>query len=213
MIVAQLLVFVNETCILKAMDDNDITPIDMQREGLSNYFLIAMPALEASHFHQSVTYICEHNANGAIGLVVNHPLNITLGELFAQMNIACDAAVGRTPLFTGGPVQAERGFLLHSREKSWESTFAVSDDIGITASRDILEDIAHNRGPAEFLVTLGYAGWGAGQLEHEMSVNSWLTVAADKRIIFDTPSERRWTAAALLLGVDMHLIASHAGHG
>jgi putative transcriptional regulator len=205
------------------MDNDDITHSQTDRplQALSNHFLIAMPGLKSPDFFQSVVYICEHNANGAIGLVINHPINITLSKLFSQMDLTYDAAVDSslhstpidsTPLFAGGPVHTEHGFVLHSSEKSWESTFNTSDDIGITASKDILEDMAHNRGPAKFLVALGYAGWSAGQLEHEMGANSWLTVPADKHIIFDTPTEQRWTAAALPLGVDMNLMTNQAGH-
>ena len=208
-----LLVFLNESVILAAMDD-DITHSQTDRwfQALSNHFLIAMPGLTSPHFFQSVVYICEHNDDGAIGLVINHPINITLGELFSQMDLEHNSDIGSTPLFSGGPVHTERGFVLHSSEKSWESTFSLSDDIGITASKDILVDMARNSGPAKFLVALGYASWGAGQLEHEMGTNSWLTVPADKHIVFDTLIEQRWTAAALPLGVDMNLMTHQAGH-
>ena len=208
------LVFLNKAFILRTMDYEDIqqTQADSQFEGLSNHFLIAMPGLNGSSFSQSVAYICEHSINGAIGLVINYPINITLGELFAQMNLKYDTAIGETPLFSGGPVQAERGFILHSTDKSWESTLTLSETISITSSKDILTDIAHNRGPEKFLVTLGYAGWSAGQLEDEIVSNSWLTIPADKQIIFDTPVEQRWTASAQPLGVDMNLIANQAGH-
>ena len=196
------------------MNDDNMTQgqNDSQFEGFSNHFLIAMPSLKSPHFFQSVAYICEHNDNGAIGLIINHPIDIKLGDLFAQMDVPCDDVVSDTVIFAGGPVQTERGFILHSNEKSWESTFTICNTVSITASKDILEDIAQNRGPEEFLITLGYAGWGAGQLEDEMVENSWLTVPANKQIIFDTPIEQRWTAAAQPLGIDMNLMTSQAGH-
>ena len=214
MIITRPLVFLSKAFILRTMDYKDITQAqtDQSFEGLSNHFLIAMPRLKGSNFFQSVAYICEHNTNGAIGLVVNQPTKITLGDLFDQMHVKYDAAIGETSLFSGGPVQTERGFILHSNEKSWESTLTISDTISISSSKDVLEDIANNRGPDKFLITLGYAGWSAGQLEDEMINNSWLTVPADQHIIFDTPVEQRWTAAAQPLGVNMNLIASQAGH-
>ena len=209
-----LLVFLGKAFILTRMNYEDIkqTQTNKQFEGLSNHFLIAMPSLKGSNFSQSVAYICEHSADGAIGLVVNQPTKITLGDLLDQMDVKYDAAIGETSLFSGGPVQTERGFILHSNEKSWESTLTISDTVSISSSKDVLEDIANNRGPDKFLITLGYAGWNAGQLEDEMINNSWLTLPANQHIIFDTPVEQRWTAAAQPLGIDMNLIASQAGH-
>ncbi len=179
---------------------------------LNNHFLIAMPGLKDPYFVQSVTYICEHNQDGAIGLTINHPSSLTVGELFEQLNLDNDNPFMQTPLLMGGPVQTERGFVLHSSEKCWDSTLSIANNISITASKDILVDIANNAGPDKLLVALGYAGWEAGQLEEEMSANSWLTVPADDSIIFDTAIEHRWKAAAQQLGIDVNLIANQAGH-
>lgn len=178
---------------------------------LKDHFLIAMPGLVDERFRQSVTYICEHHDNGALGITINRAIDFTLGELFEQLDYQSDAD-NTVPLLLGGPVQKQRGFVLHSTEKQWETTISVSDEVCITGSKDILQAMAAEEGPQEALVALGYAGWDAGQLESEVANNSWLTVPANKHIIFNVPLEKRWTAAAAELGIDMHLLSSQAGH-
>jgi putative transcriptional regulator len=180
---------------------------------LTNQFLIAMPGLEDPNFFRSVTYICEHNDEGALGLVINRPLDMNLGEIFQHINIdhAAPEAV-RIPVHLGGPVQQDRGFVLHEPLGDWEATLKVTDRIGITSSMDILDAIARNKGPKRRLIALGYAGWGAGQLEQEIAGNAWLSGPADPRILFDTPDEDRWKAAAALLGIDLDLFTGDAGH-
>jgi len=183
----------------------------MTTYSLKNHFLIAMPGLADSRFSKTVTYICEHNEAGAMGIVINQPASISYSELFSQLELGGDIANDQ-PLLLGGPVKKERGFVLHSAEKSWASTMPVSDDISITGSKDILAAIANNQGPSKMLIALGYAGWSGNQLEQEIVENSWLTVPADKQIIFDTPIEERWTSSAKQLGIDLHLLSTQAGH-
>ncbi len=180
---------------------------------LVNHFLIAMPSLADPNFSRTVTYMCEHSSEGAMGLVINRPLNIALTELLSQIEL--DTAVpglDEVPVYQGGPVQNERGFVLHQTLGDWEATLAVSEDIGVTMSRDILEAIAAGEGPRHYLVALGYAGWGAQQLEGEMAANAWLSGPADPAIIFERPAEERWDAAAALLGVNLSLLSSDVGH-
>lgn len=183
----------------------------MSTHTLKNHFLIAMPGLVDPRFSQTVTYICEHNQGGAMGIIINQPAPISYNELFQQLDLN-DNYEDDSPLLIGGPVKKERGFVLHSTEKKWSSTSALSKDIAITGSKDILKDIAQHQGPKESLIALGYAGWDTGQLEQEILQNSWLTVPADKAIIFDTPIEQRWMAAAKPLGIDLTLLSSQAGH-
>ncbi|HEC14961.1 MAG TPA: YqgE/AlgH family protein [Sedimenticola sp.] len=180
---------------------------------LSNHFLIAMPGLQDSNFYRTVTYICEHNEQGAMGIVINRPLGFGLADVLEQMEIKPETPeIGRQPVFSGGPVQTERGFVLHPTGGSWDATTRVTPDISITTSRDILEAIAAEEGPKQSLIALGYAGWGEGQLEAELSANAWLSGPADSRIIFELPPEQRWQAAARLLGVDLNLMSGEAGH-
>lgn len=180
---------------------------------LKNQFLIAMPHMEASGFENTVTYICEHDKAGAMGLVINRPTGIPLKEILRQMNIDTDTGdQDIQPIYVGGPLQTDRGFILHSRERDWQSTISISTEISLTTSRDILTSIAKNEGPQHCIVTLGYAGWGMGQLERECANNYWLTVPADADIIFHTPSEERLDAAARLLGISLDQISSYAGH-
>lgn len=180
--------------------------------GLRNHFLIAMPGLQDPHFAHSVLYICEHGPEGAMGFVINRTLDLTLGTVFDQMDIRYSAKAGSTQVLAGGPVGTQRGFVLHSGGEHWHSSVAVGDGIFLTASRDILTAIASDEGPANPQFVLGYAGWGAGQLEDELMQNSWLTVPADAAILFDTPVEQRWQATAKMLGVDIRLMPSQAGH-
>lgn len=182
-------------------------------DSLRNHFLIAMPSLNDPNFSEAVTYICQHSEDGAIGIVVNRPGTITFGEICSQLDIGMtDAGHANSPVLTGGPVEPARGFVLHGDTPGYESTISVSDEIHLTASRDILEAIAAGRGPARAILALGYAGWDAGQLEAEIAANAWLIVEARAEIIFDTPYEQRWTAAANLIGVDIHEISSYSGH-
>ena len=180
---------------------------------LTNQLLIAMPALADPNFLQTVSLICEHNEQGAMGIIINRPLEITLGEVFKQMKIDnVDGGVSEASVIYGGPVQVDRGFILHRPVGDWQATLIIEDEIGLTTSLDILEDIAKGDGPGDSLVALGYAGWAAGQLEQEIAENAWLTVKADSQIVFDLPFERRWQAAATKLGVDLNLLAGDAGH-
>lgn len=180
---------------------------------LTNQFLIAMPSLADPNFHQTVTYMCDHNDEGAMGLVINRPLDLEFAELLSFLKID-DTREHHPyiPIYQGGPVQTERGFVLHQGIGSWEATMPVTDNIGITLSQDIIEAIAHGNGPERFLIALGYAGWGAGQLESEIAANAWLNGGADPAIIFDTPIEQRWTASAHLLGVELKNLSTDIGH-
>lgn len=180
---------------------------------LTNQFLIAMPGLEDPNFFHSVTYICEHNEEGALGLVINRPLHMQLGEILRHINLNhAEPAAKQIRVHLGGPVQQDRGFVLHEPLGDWDATLKVTDRIGITSSIDILEAIAVNRGPERSLIALGYAGWGAGQLEREMAENAWLSGPADPDILFNTPDEERWKAAAASLGIDLDLLSGEAGH-
>jgi putative transcriptional regulator len=180
---------------------------------LTNQFLIAMPAMEDPNFAQSVTLVCEHNEQGALGIVINKPLPMTLAEVFQQLGLeAADSRVNRQAVLRGGPVQTDRGFVLHTPQGQWESSLPFSDRVHLTTSRDILDALARGEGPDNAVIALGYAGWSAGQLENEMAANAWLTVPADERLVFDTPIESRWQAACRLLGVDLLHLSSDAGH-
>ncbi|HSP01217.1 MAG TPA: YqgE/AlgH family protein [Thioalkalivibrio sp.] len=184
----------------------------MSSSNFTNHFLIAMPALEDPNFFHSVTYICEHNAQGAMGIVINHPTDLSLGTVLEHMEIEADEAAAAVPVYHGGPVQTDRGFVLHRPAGQWTSSMAVSEDVQVTTSRDILEALAQHEGPEDFLVALGYAGWGEGQLEQEIADNAWLTTPADPDILFRLPVEQRWQAAAARLGVDLSLLSGDAGH-
>lgn len=179
---------------------------------LRDHFLIAMPGLTDPLFSRSVTYVCDHSEHGAMGIVINQPLNITLSEVFDQLELEDTAGLGNSPVLAGGPVNIQRGFVLHREKGQWESTMQITPEVNLTASRDIVVAIASNRGPKSAQFALGYAGWGAGQLEEEISANSWLTLPADTAIMFDVPVEERWLAASKHLGVDLNLISATAGH-
>ncbi len=184
-----------------------------EQASLSDHFLLAMPNLTEGIFSQSITYLCDHGDHGAMGIIINHPLDVTIAEIFEHLNIRCREQHEQEQVLAGGPVQIDHGFVLHRGGQSdWESTMAVTDEIGLTASRDILTAIGRGEGPAEHLIALGYAGWAPGQLESELSQNSWLTLPADPEIIFQTPFEQRLNVAASRLGVDMNLITATAGH-
>jgi len=181
---------------------------------LKNHFLIAMPSLMDPHFFRSVTYICEHTENGGIGIVINQPLaNVRLGDILEQMGFRTNyPEISGRLVFNGGPVQKERGFILHSPESTWESTLKISDTISLSTSPDILKAIALNQGPTHTLIALGFAHWEAGQLEQEMSDNAWLYGPANVDILFHMAIETRWRAAAALMGVDVDRLSSDIGH-
>jgi putative transcriptional regulator len=181
--------------------------------GLANHFLIAMPGMRDPSFRRGVAFLCQYGEEGAMGLLVNRLSEYRLGDVLAQMNLKSELSqVSDAPVLIGGPVQPERGFVLHAPHGDWESSFKISDRICVTTSRDILVAIAEGRGPREVMVTLGYSGWSQGQIETELKENSWLTVAADERILFATPLEQRWEAAAALVGVDIASLTDYAGH-
>lgn len=180
---------------------------------LTNQLLIAMPGMADPNFSTTVTLICEHNDEGALGIVINRPLQLKLGVLFEQLDVADpDPQAATNPVLLGGPVGAERGFVLHGPTQTFENSITVSSDILLTLSRDILDVMANGRGPDKSLVALGYAGWEPGQLENEMLVNSWLSVPASTDIVFDTPFAERWVSAAQTLGIDISQISPDAGH-
>ena len=180
---------------------------------LTHHFLIAMPAMQEGFFVGTLTYVCEHNENGALGIVVNRPISLTLGEMFDQISIPLHRSeLQKMPVHFGGPVQTERGFVLHDTPGNWQSTLHINDRLALTTSKDILEAVGQGEGPHHLLVTLGYAGWDQGQLEHEMSENAWLTVPASEHILFDLPPEERLPAAMALLGVSYASLAEQAGH-
>jgi putative transcriptional regulator len=180
---------------------------------LSNQFLVAMPGMADPNFAQTVTLVCEHNDQGALGIVINRPLPMSFGDVFKQLGLdAAHAKVAADPVLAGGPVQTDRGFVLHTPGPLWDSTLPVSDWLHLTTSRDILDALARGEGPASALIALGYAGWDAGQLEAEVAQNAWLTVPAHERIVFGTPLDERWEAACQLLGVNLLHLSSDAGH-
>lgn len=185
----------------------------MSQLDLRHHFLIAMPTMEDSVFAKSLTYICEHNEQGALGIVVNRPISLTLGELFEQIKVPLEQDdLKSMPVHFGGPVQTDRGFVLHDPVGHWQSTLNINNKVGLTTSKDILEAVGEGNAPQHLLVTLGYAGWSQGQLEHEMSQNAWLSVAASEHILFDLAPEERLPAAMALLGVDYASLSEEAGH-
>lgn len=181
---------------------------------LSNQLLVAMPTLEDPNFAQSVTLVCDHNAQGALGLIVNKPLSMRMGEVFDQLDIKqlIEGSISRRQVLRGGPMQTDRGFVVHRVCGDWDSTLRLSDTLHVTTSRDILAAIARGDGPTDAVVALGYAGWEGGQLESEIRANAWLCVPADPDIIFDVPFETRWRAAGQLLGVDLDRISPLSGN-
>jgi putative transcriptional regulator len=214
-------------------------------DSLENQFLIAMPSLGNDYFNKTVTYICEHNDEGAMGLIINMPVNITLHDLLKQIeendneqasenktapklekspeeNSASEKAVPEENIFlessleqlvlSGGPISQNRGFVLHRTQPGWKSSLALNDEIMITTSKDILLALGTNKAPEQFVVTLGYAGWGPGQLETELQANSWLTIDADNDILFNTPIEQRWQKATEKLGIDIAHLSLDIGH-
>ncbi len=180
---------------------------------LANQLLIAMPGMPDPNFSTTVTLICEHNSDGALGIVINRPLDLNLGSLFEQLDVENPSPdASQNPILMGGPVAPESGFVLHNPIGMFENSLAVSGDIHLTLSRDVLDAMAAGKGPDKTLVALGYAGWGAGQLEDEILANSWLNVPATAEIVFDTPFDERWSSAARSIGIDISQISPDAGH-
>ena len=180
---------------------------------LTHHFLIAMPGMADPHFAGTLTYVCEHNDDGALGIVINRPTDMTMGALFKQIRIDLEGSeLSERPVIFGGPVQTDRGFVLHRPAGKWQSSLAVREGVSLTTSRDILEACAAGQGPQEMIVSLGYAGWTAGQLEQEMASNAWLSVQADPQILFDAPFGERIDRALALLGIDIGSLSEEAGH-
>ncbi|MCA1324333.1 YqgE/AlgH family protein [Herbaspirillum sp. alder98] len=198
-------------------DGVDQKPLELD---LTNHFLIAMPSMLDPIFGGTVVYLCEHNHNGALGVVINKATDMTMDVLLERINLTLEIrpdtpeampGVYRRPVMFGGPVQVERGFVLHSTANSFSSTLQVTDEIALTTSKDVLEAVAQGDGPERVLVTLGCSGWSPGQLEQELGRNGWLTVKADPAIIFELPVEQRFTAALALLGIDPVMLSGDAG--
>jgi putative transcriptional regulator len=188
-----------------------------ERDGafsLAHHFLIAMPSMADPSFAGTVVYVCEHSAQGALGVVINRPKELTFDELFQRVGLKLEIEefAGRPVLF-GGPVQTDRGFVLHDdTDSQYDSTLVVGDGLVLTMSKDVLQAVAEGSGPKRLLVTLGHAGWGQGQLEQELAANAWLTVAADPHVVFEVPLKERFSAAMHLLGVDPAMLSGQAGH-
>jgi putative transcriptional regulator len=195
---------------------------DSASTNLTNHFLIAMPGLQDALFSRSVVFLCEHSSRGALGLVINKPCEISLKGLFDKVELPLlRPDLANRPVFYGGPVQTERGFVLHEAtfaaadqpaEPVYSSTMVIPGGLEMTTSRDVLEAISTGAGPRRIMVSLGYSAWGEGQLEHELIENSWLTVEADARLIFDTPVAQRYEQALQLLGLQAWMLAPDAGH-
>ncbi len=182
-------------------------------DSLRDHFLLAMPCLSQGIFSHSITYICEHGETGAMGIIINQALDLSVSDIFEHLQIAPLQDFSSEPVMAGGPVQMDHGFVLHrGSARTWEASLKVTPEITLTTSRDILRAIARNEGPEDHLIALGYAGWSAGQLEQELADNSWLTLPGDSEIIFGTPAGQRLGAAAAMLGIDMNLISNQAGH-
>lgn len=181
-----------------------------QAPNLQNHFLIAMPQLVDPNFSGTLTYLCEHNEHGAMGIVVNRPTDLSLKDILEQLDISLEAS--DQTLYAGGPVQLERGFVLHTDTREWQSTLAITDQIRLTTSKDILAAIAAGEGPEHFLIALGYAGWGAGQLEQEIAENAWLTCRANENVLFETPNSEKLHQAMAILGIDSNQLNGQIGH-
>ncbi|MDR0233539.1 MAG: YqgE/AlgH family protein [Zoogloeaceae bacterium] len=182
-------------------------------EHLTHHFLIAMPALVDPYFNRALIYVCEHNAQGALGVIVNKPLDLTLEGLFEKVDLELKTReIAALPVHFGGPVQMDRGFVLHSPPGEWQSSMHVTQEIGLTSSKDILASISQNGQPHDIILTLGYAGWSAGQLENEIAQNAWLTLPANPEILFQQAPEERLPAAMQKLGISFSQLSDVAGH-
>jgi len=189
------------------------TEVMGSQDSLCNQLLIAMPGMLDPNFSTTVTLVCEHNDEGALGIVINRPMDIKLEGLFEQLDVTdADRSIANHPVLNGGPVARERGFVLHNPSSAFESSVTVSDEVQLTLSRDVIDAMAAGSGPDKSLVALGYAGWEPGQLEAEMLSNTWLTVPAKPEVIFDIPFNDRWTVAAQTIGIDISQISPDAGH-
>ena len=185
----------------------------MDTVSLTNHFLIAMPAMADPNFSRTLTYICEHNSDGALGVIVNRPIDMTLADLFDRVDIPVDSGdLSQRMAYFGGPVQTDRGFVLHRPPGAWQSSLRVGDEVALTSSRDVLVSIGQTGTPTDAMVFLGYSGWAAGQLEQELAQNAWLTVEADPGVVFNLRPEERLSAAMKLLGFDMAHLSDVAGH-
>lgn len=183
-------------------------------QSFENHFLIAMPSLDDPYFSRSLTYICEHNEQGAMGIVINQPTGLKLKDMLRQVDesiVVEDDKAGQLVL-AGGPVSPDRGFILHTSQPGWSASLALTSEIMITTSKDILQVLGNSKGPKKSLVALGYAGWSAGQLEQEIQSNSWLLIEADLELLFDVPIHKKWQAAVNKLGIDIWQLAPGAGH-
>ncbi|OBT17371.1 hypothetical protein A9264_00955 [Vibrio sp. UCD-FRSSP16_10] len=183
---------------------------------LTNHFLVAMPSIEDPYFKRSVIYICEHNENGAMGIMINAPIDITVGGMLKQVELkSANIQAGdslKQPVHNGGPVSEDRGFILHQPKDKYQSSMVMTDSLTVTTSKDILAVLGTQEEPTQYLVALGYSGWEAGQLESELAENSWLTIEADPNIIFTTPVQDRWSSAVQSLGIDASQLSTQAGH-
>ena len=188
--------------------------MDVQRttDSLRGQFLIATPVIESGFFKSTVTYICEHGEAGAMGIVINKPLDLQLADIFEHLNIQPLLSHDEVAVLAGGPMKVDRGFVLHSPGVTYDATLKVNDEVWLTTSKDVLVDIASGTGPDQHVVTLGYAGWSAGQLEQEIAENSWLTTPASRDVLFNTQVTEKFAAAGKLLGIDIHLLTQQAGH-
>lgn len=187
--------------------DNDLT-----HSSLRGQFLLAMPGMRDPRFRQTITFMCEHNRDGAMGIVVNAPSKVRWEQVFTQLALTDASQRGSEPVLMGGPVAQEQGFVLHGRGMQFSSTADISEFISLTASKDILESLAAGKGPDDVLLALGYSGWGAGQLEQEILENAWLTLPAEPEILFATPWEKRWQTAAARHGINLAGIGTQSGH-
>lgn len=182
---------------------------------LSRQLLLAMPGKVAGELANTVIYVCEHSEHGALGLVINRPTDITVGDLLKRIDLPLSLEIGPvsdSPVYFGGPVQTDRGFVLHMPQREYSSSIPLGDDVALTTSRDVLQDVANGHAPKQILITLGYAGWGAGQLEDEIASNAWLNVSSTWDILFNTPADKRYDAALGQLGLDTSRLTGAAGH-
>ena len=184
----------------------------MDTINLTHHFLIAMPGMADPNFNGTLTYICDHSDQGALGVVVNRPIELDLSTLFEQIGLSLPQRLHGNTVYFGGPVQTERGFVLHTPPLTFSSTLTVNDAVSLTSSKDVLEAVSQDAGPEKFMVSLGYAGWSAGQLEDEIKQNAWLSVAADPQVIFALAPEKRLPAAMRILGIDFARLSEEAGH-
>lgn len=193
-------------------DKSELNDQDGAFPSLKDHLLVAMPGLGDPFFKESVTYVIQHDEEGAMGVMINQPMPFTHEELLEQLGLESEGENLKQDVLSGGPVQIQRGFVLHRPLGDWESTLPINDTVALTTSLDILEAIANNDGPTDYQMLLGYAGWDAGQLDREMLENSWLTVPANEEILFEIPIEERWQKASQLIGVDINQLTLLAGH-